>query len=105
MKQEKIINYIKSIIVDYIIDIKHLEEMKQKNKDININDFIVNIINDSNNKQNYKLILDILYEINKIDNIVYNEYDIIVYKSTKDAKPGKNTINIKFLENGNYFVI
>ncbi len=103
LKQEKIVNYIKSIIVDYLVEQTHNKNSEYKN--ININDIIVNIVNDSNTITDYKFVLDILYNINKIDIVLYNEYDIIIYKSNKNVKPGKDTINIKVNEGNNYYVI
>lgn len=101
MKQEKIANYIKGLIVDYIMDYSHKDEFKN----INTHEFIVNLIKDSNDINNIKKLIEILYNIHKIPIIVYNEYDIVIYRTDKEIIPGKNTINIKIGADNEYFVI
>ena len=101
LKQEKISNYIKGVVVDYIMDLNNENKLKQQYSQ----DIIITFVKDSNDIDDIEQLCDILYNINKIDIILYNEYDTIIYKTNKNITPNQNNINIKINNKTDYFVI
>ena len=94
LKQEKITNYLKSKIVDYLIEYNKNDETKKTTK--NIQDFIIKLINDTNTVEDKK-VLEILYKIHKIPIILYDEFNNEVYKAGDKDKD--KTIIIKYSNN------
>ena len=101
LKQEKISNYIKGVVVDYIMDLNNENKLKQQYSQ----DIIITFVKDSNDIDDIEQLCDILYNINKIEIILYNEYDTITYKTNKNITPNQNNINIKINNKTDYFVI
>lgn len=94
LKQEKISSYLKSAIVDYLVEYHKNDETKKINK--NTQEFIIKLINDSNTVEDKK-VLDILYKIHKIPIILYDEFNNEIYKAGDKDK--EQTITIKYSNN------
>lgn len=106
IKQNKIMTYLKSIIVDFIQDYKNIDYINKLMKEYNYkqDDFIIKFITNSDNIENEKIYLTILNKINHIPISILDNFNEVIY-TIGDMQKNNDKKNIICIKKNNMYSI